>query len=177
MHGSRTIISESTPVAGYVDTGSPGVFPLYACRDTYLFSCPTVILMSDNLFQLYKDAIPEATFNEDIGLLEISSDKHMQPLHFRFGDHDFTLDVDEQLVPEEMNKVYGGDAGTRYILVGPIGVTGDGLDFVLGIPFLAKYYTVSSGSCFEKDILNGHPWQVYDADNQQIGFAQAYVLA
>ena len=177
MHGSRTIISESTPVAGYVDTGSPGVFPLYACRDTYSFSCPTVILMSDNLFQLYKDAIPEATFNEDIVLLEISSDKHMQPLHFRFGDHDFTLDVDEQLVPEEMNTVYGGDAGTRYILVSPIGVMGDGLDFVLGIPFLAKYYTVSSGSCFEKDILNGHPWQVYDADNQQIGFAQAYVLA
>ena len=80
-----------------------------------------------------------------------------------------------------MNTELGGDVGKHYGIIGPIGhFAGDvnDVDFVLGIPFMRKYYTVSSGSCFEKSMLNGHPWQVYDADKRRIGFApsQAYVL-
>ena len=125
------------------------------------------------------DAIPGAKFDTKIGLIEIPtySAERMQPIHFKFGDHTFTLDGNSQLLPQSRNKNWGGDAGKHYGFVRPIGhAAGHGIDFVLGRPFLEKYYTVSSGSCFEKSILNGHPWQVYDAERKQIGFAPAYVL-
>ena len=184
-YGSRTIIS--TRIAGILDTGDPSVFALYACRDTYLFSSWTGILIPDDLFRIFLNAIPGAKFDTKIGLIEIppsrssSHDEQMQPLHFKFGDHTFTLDVQSQLLPRSMNTECGGDVEKQYGIIGPIGhVAGDAndVDFVLGIPFMQKYYTVSSGSCFEKSMLNGHPWQVYDANKRRIGFApsQAYVL-
>ena len=103
----------------------------------------------------------------------------MQPLHFTIGNREFTLDVDSQLLPQEMYTGWDADAEKCYSVIRSIGqIRGHGprLDFILGIPFMQKYYTVSSGSCFEKSILNGHPWQVHDADRQRIGFAQAYVF-
>ena len=138
-----------------------------------------MILIPDNFFQLYMDEIPGAVLNKKAGLMKIprSSVAQMQPLHFRFGDHDFTLDVDSQLVPQEIITASGGNTRNYYGTVRPMGrVTKHGFDFILGRPFMEKYYTVSSGSCFEKDILNGHPWQVFDADRQRIGFAPVYVL-
>ena len=181
-YGSRTIIN--TPIAGIVTPGSRSVFALYACRDTYLFSCPTEILIPNDVFKVYIDAIPGAKRDDTrkgaTGLTEIpyTSINDMQPLHFTFGDREFTLDVDAQLLPERMNP--DAHAGRYYSVVCPIDsehVAGRGVvDFVLGAPFIQKYYTVSSGSCFEKSMLNGHPWQVYDAERQQIGFAEAYVL-
>ncbi|KAN0079881.1 Aspartic peptidase domain containing protein [Tylopilus felleus] len=137
-YGSHTIIE--TLIAGIVDTGSP------------------VIRIPNDVFDVYRKAIPEAEFDRVISPTEIppSSVEHMQPLHFRFGDHDFTLDVDAQLLPQRMNRFWGGNAGKRYSFVCPIGhITGHGLDFILGIPFMEKYYTV------------------HDADEQRIGFARA----
>ena len=152
MYGDNTQIisteSTQTPIAGIVDTGVQSVFPLYACRDTYLFSCPTAILIPDDFFELYRKAIPGAVLDKATKLIEIphSSIQHMQPLHFTFGDHKFTLNGNEQLVPQGMNIVWGGDAEKHYGFVGPIGSTGrHGLDFILGVPFMVKYYTVSSG--------------------------------
>ena len=181
-YGSDTITP--TPIAGpgVVDLGSPSVFALYACRDTYLFSCRTAILIPDDLLRVYMDTIPGAKFDTKTELIEIppSSIRHIQPLHFTFGNREFTLDVNSQLLPQEMYTTWEADAGKCYSVVSSIGrVIGleSGLDFVFGIPFMEKYYTVSSsGSCFEKSILNGHPWQVHDAGRQRIGFAQAYVF-
>ncbi|KAN0074450.1 Aspartic peptidase domain containing protein [Tylopilus felleus] len=107
-------------------------------------------------------AIPGAKFDTMVTMLtEIppSSIQHMQPLHLRSGDHEFTLDVDSQLLPQSMNTAWSRDAGKCYSFVVPIGhFSGQGLDFVLGIPFLEKYYTV------------------YNGDKQQIGFTPVYVL-
>ncbi|KAN0087814.1 Aspartic peptidase domain containing protein [Tylopilus felleus] len=159
MYGSRTIIS--TLVAGIVDTGDP------------------MIVLADDFFQLYMNELKilGATLDSEVtGLIEIppSSVQHMQSLHFKFGEHKFTLDVDSQLLPQRMNTEWLGDPEKRYGLVFPMGHnSGHGFDFILGRPFLEKYYTVSSGSCFEKSMLNGRPWQAYDAERQQIGFAPA----
>ena len=178
MYGSHPIIR--TPIVGIVDTGVSGVFPLYTDRDTYLFSCLTVILIPDDSFNVYKDQIPGAKFDKEIiNLIEIphSSIEDMKPLHFTFNGHDFTLSANEQLIPQKMNKVWGGDPEKHYGFVGPMGkFYVQGLNFIIGEPFMVKYYTVSSGSSFEKDILNGHLWQVHDAGRKQIGFAEAYVL-
>ena len=127
------------------------------------------------------NTIPGAKYDMKTGLIEIppSSIQRMQPLHFTIGNREFTLDVDSQLLPQEMYTAWGVDAGKCYSRVGFIGHGvgfGHGVDFVFGIPFMEKFYTVSSGSCFEKSILNGHPWQVHDADRQRIGFARVYVL-
>ncbi|KAN0079925.1 Aspartic peptidase domain containing protein [Tylopilus felleus] len=140
-YGSNTIIK--TPIAGFVDTGS------------------RTILIPDDFFQVYVDAIPEAKFDTNVGLIEIppSYAQRMEPLHFKFGDHTFTLDGNSQLLPQSRNKIWDGDAGKHYSSIRPIGhVAGHGIDFVLGRPFLEKYYTV------------------YDAERKQIGFAPAYVL-
>ncbi|KAN0080186.1 Aspartic peptidase domain containing protein [Tylopilus felleus] len=141
MYGSRTIIQ--TTIAGILDTGDP------------------MILIPDNFFQLYMDEIPGAVLNKKAGLMKIprSSVAQMQPLHFRFGDHDFTLDVDSQLVPQEIITASGGNTRNYYGTVRPMGrVTKHGFDFILGRPFMEKYYTV------------------FDADRQRIGFAPVYVL-
>ncbi|KAN0080233.1 Aspartic peptidase domain containing protein [Tylopilus felleus] len=140
-YDSHTIIE--TPIAGFVDSGAP------------------TILIPNNFFQVYVDAIPGAKFDTKIGLIEIPtySAERMQPIHFKFGDHTFTLDGNSQLLPQSRNKNWGGDAGKHYGFVRPIGhAAGHGIDFVLGRPFLEKYYTV------------------YDAERKQIGFAPAYVL-
>ncbi|KAN0074477.1 Aspartic peptidase domain containing protein [Tylopilus felleus] len=145
-YGSDTFIPQ-IPVAGIVDTASP------------------VIFVPNNFFEEYRKAIPDAVFDTDTMLIEIpaSSIQYMQTLHLtgKSGDpthptHEFTLDVESQLLPEGMNTAWGGDAGKHYGIIVPIGhFSGQGFDFILGIPFLEKYYTV------------------YDADKQRIGFALA----
>ncbi|KAN0079862.1 Aspartic peptidase domain containing protein [Tylopilus felleus] len=137
-YGSDMIIQ--TPIAGIVDSGNPK------------------ILIPDDVFQVYMNAIPRAELDTKTGLIEIppSSIEHMKPLHFKFGDHTFTLDGNSQLFPQWISRLAGGDTGKRHSVVCPIGhVAGRGSDFVLGIPFMEKYYTV------------------FDAERQQIGFAEA----
>ncbi|KAN0080201.1 Aspartic peptidase domain containing protein [Tylopilus felleus] len=142
-YGSRMIIK--TRIAGILDTGDPK------------------ILIPDDLFQVYVDTIPGAEFIKKTGLIEIppSYVEHMQELHFKFGDHTFTLDGESQLLPQSMNTELGGDVGKHYGIIGPIGhFAGDvnDVDFVLGIPFMRKYYTV------------------YDADKRRIGFAPSQAI-
>ena len=90
------------PITGVVDTGSPSVFALYACRDTDLFSCQTAILIPDDLFHIYMDTITRAKFDKrTTGLIEFpsASIEHMQPFHFTIGNREFTLDINLQLLP------------------------------------------------------------------------------
>ncbi|KAN0080277.1 Aspartic peptidase domain containing protein [Tylopilus felleus] len=141
-YGSNTIIP-TPPIAGIVDTGDPK------------------ILIPDDLFRVYMNAIPRAKFDTKTGLIEIppSSIQHMQPLHFTIGDREFTLDVDSQLVPEEMYTAWDADAEKCYGVVDSIGhVMGHGIDFVLGIPFMEKYYTYLTQTSNTLDSLKRMSW-------------------
>lgn len=130
-------------------------------------------MLADDFFSAYMDAISGATFDEKTGLIEIpnNSTSSMQPLNFFIADRMFTMDRAAQLFPKDQNTAIGGVAGTQYGVVTKLGSnSGEGLDFIIGIKFLERYYAVSSGSSLET--LIDHLWQVFDADGNRVGFAQ-----
>lgn len=55
----------------------------------------------------------------------------------------------------QLNSAIGGNADSVYLIVGDIGSsTGSGLDFINGMTWLERFYSV------------------YDTGNQQVGFAE-----
>ncbi|KAF8432236.1 acid protease [Boletus edulis BED1] len=129
-YGNHTVIPTST--AGIVDSGT------------------TLVLFADDFFSVYMKAIPGANIDSNTGLLDIppSSISRMQPLNFTLAD---------RLFPADQNTALGGDPGKRYGTVGSFGNnsrSGEGLDFLLGLKFLERYYSA------------------FDADGNRVGFAQ-----
>ncbi|KAG6375312.1 acid protease [Boletus reticuloceps] len=136
-YGNQTVIPTST--AGVVDTGT------------------TQVLLADDFFTVYMNAIPGANKDSNTGLLDIppSSISYMQPLNFTLADRVFSMDVAAQLVPADQNTAWGGVPGKRYGTVGHLSSnSGQGLDFLLGIKFLERYYSA------------------FDAHGKRVGFAQ-----
>ncbi|KAH7917858.1 acid protease [Leucogyrophana mollusca] len=135
-YGETTVIPVST--AGIVDTGT------------------TQVLLADNYFAEYMGAIPGAFLDDNTGLLEIppSSVADMQPLNFTIGGTVFSMDVAAQLIPEDQNTAWGGEAGKQYGVVANLGSnSGEGLDFIMGQKFMENYYAV------------------FDTLNSRVGFA------
>lgn len=135
-YGTHTIIPQST--AGIVDTGT------------------TLVLLADDFFQLYLDAIPGAYTDDNTGLIVIpsSSVAGMQPLNFTIGGHEFSMDTAAQLIPLDQNTAWGGQDGVQYGTVGNLGTdSGEGLDFIIGQKFMEKYYAV------------------FDSHDNRVGFA------
>lgn len=59
-----------------------------------------------------------------------------------------------QIWPRALNSDIGGSAGNIYLIVGDLGTpSGQGLDFINGLTFLERFYSV------------------YDTANQRVGFA------
>ena len=106
-------------------------------------------------------AIPGAVWNWTSLLLEIppASISSMQPVTFVIGDMNFTLDVAAQLVLPSQNTAWGGVPGKQYGVASPLGSSsGIGLDFVIGMLVMERYYTVSSRSWLEKHRLIDLVW-------------------
>ncbi|KAF8125492.1 acid protease [Boletus edulis] len=138
-YGNHTVIPTKT--AGIVDTST------------------TLVLLADNFFSIYKNAIQGASMDPNTGLLEIprSSIKHMRPLNFTLADRVFSLDVAAQLFPADQNTAWGGVPEKRYGTVGPFfgkNSVVEGFDFIFGMKFLERYYSA------------------FDADGKRVGFAQ-----
>ncbi|KIK41818.1 hypothetical protein CY34DRAFT_12798 [Suillus luteus UH-Slu-Lm8-n1] len=134
--GSKTLISRST--AGIVDSGT------------------TLVMLADNFFAKYLNAIPGAYFDTSVGLAVIpsSSVAGMRHLNFTIGGHVFSLDTAAQLIPLDQNTVWGGQTGVQYGTVTSLGTdSGAGLDFIIGQKFMEKYYVI------------------FDADKTRVGFA------
>ncbi|KAF9232454.1 acid protease [Melanogaster broomeanus] len=126
-YGDMTVIPVST--AGIVDTGT------------------TQVLLADDFFAVYMQAIPGAYLDQHTGLIEIPSKSvpYMQPLNFSIGGQIFSMDVAAQLIPTDQNTAWGGVASKQY---------GVGLDFIIGQKFMERFYAV------------------FDTDNNRIGFAE-----
>ncbi|KIK92610.1 hypothetical protein PAXRUDRAFT_146921 [Paxillus rubicundulus Ve08.2h10] len=136
-YGTKTVIPVST--AGIVDSGT------------------TQVLLADDFFTVYMDAIPGAKMDPNTGLLEIpkSSVASMQPLNFTIGCTVFSMDVAAQLIPTDQNTIWGGVESKHYGVLGNLGdPSGEGLDFIIGQKFIERYYTV------------------FDTDRNRVGFAQ-----
>ena len=77
------------------------------------------------------------------------------PLLTFFGSQNtYTLTPNAQIWPRHINYEIGGSAGLIYLVVKDIGGnSGSGFDFILGLPFLQRFYSV------------------YDTTNSRVGFA------
>ncbi|KAG1891615.1 acid protease [Suillus fuscotomentosus] len=133
-YGDTPILDET---AGIVDTGT------------------TLILIATDAFNKYQSATG-ATFNEEVGLLQISSDQYDQlsPLYFAIGGVTYELTPNAQIWPRSLNTAVGGDANSIYLVIADNGSpSGSGLDFTNGYCFLQRFYSV------------------YDTTNSRVGFA------
>ncbi|KAK9759997.1 hypothetical protein K7432_016424 [Basidiobolus ranarum] len=78
----------------------------------------------------------------------------LQSLFITIGGTTLELTANACIIPRSMNTQIGGKAGDIYLAFGDQGAkSGQGLDFILGLAFLERFYTV------------------YDTANKRIGFA------
>jgi cathepsin E len=130
-----TTIQPST--VGIVDTGT------------------TLILISTDAFAAYA-TLTGGVIDEVTGLLILTRAQFakLPSLFFTIGQKAFELTPNAQIWPRALNTFIGGERDTIYLIVNSIGTpTGTGLDFVNGMSFLERFYSV------------------YDTTNQRIGFA------
>ncbi|KAG2098285.1 acid protease [Suillus discolor] len=136
-YGAHSVIPQST--AGIVDSGT------------------TKVYLADDFFSRYVQAIPGAYYDVNktgLVVIPISSVGGMQPLNFTINARAFSLDTAAQLIPLDEYAIFGLETGVRYSIIKTLGRnSGRGLDFVLGMKFMEKFYVV------------------FDADNSRVGFA------
>ncbi|KAG1898130.1 acid protease [Suillus fuscotomentosus] len=133
-YGSTPILDET---AGIVDTGT------------------TLILIASDAFDKYQ-AATGATFDETVGLLQISSDQYtkLSSLYFTIGGVTYELTPNAQIWPRSLNNAVGGTTDGIYLVVSSTGSpSGSGLDFTNGYCFLERFYSV------------------FDTTNSRVGFA------
>ncbi|KAJ7201369.1 family A1 protease [Mycena pura] len=140
-YGGATILSTT---AGIVDTGT------------------TLIYLATNAFNAYQAAtggVPDPT----TGLLSITPEQlaDLEDFNFDIAGTTFALTPNAQIWPRSLNSEIGGTADSIYLIVADIGSSsGSGLDFINGMTFLERFYSV------------------YDTTNRQVGFATtAYTTA
>lgn len=137
-YGSTTILSNT---AGIVDTGT------------------TLIHLASNAFLTYQAATGarlDLPAPAGTGLLYLTADQYnqLQNLDFHIGGDTYTLVPNAQIWPRALNAVIGGTSDRVYLIVTNLDTpSGVGLDFVNGMCFLERYYSV------------------YDSDQNRIGLA------
>ncbi|KAL5501258.1 hypothetical protein ACEPAH_9645 [Sanghuangporus vaninii] len=123
--------------AGIVDTGT------------------TLLLIATDAFDTYT-SLTGATIDNNVGLLSISSEgfSNLQSLFFNVGGTSFEFTPNAQLWPRALNTAIGGSTNDIFLIVADLGSnSGEGFDFVNGMVFLERFYSV------------------FDSANSQVGFA------
>ena len=99
-------------------------------------------------FYRYKQAtggVPD----EMTGLLKIdlSQYRHLEPLAFTSEGRTFWCTANAQIWPRSLNTIIGGFSDGIYLIVADLNSpSGKGLDFVLGLTFLERFYAVYDSS-------------------------------
>ncbi|CCL98705.1 uncharacterized protein FIBRA_00709 [Fibroporia radiculosa] len=105
----------------------------------------------DAWYETYIKAIPGSFFDANVtGLTAIpeSSVKHMHMIAIFVEGQPLLWDVEAQLAPKSLATELGGESGFRYSYIVPIGTAFlPGIDFILGMSFIERFYTVSP--CFD----------------------------
>ncbi|KZT64992.1 family A1 protease [Daedalea quercina L-15889] len=133
-YGNTEILSSTS---GIIDTGT------------------TLLLMATDAFSAYKD-MTGGIMDNSTGLLKVSQEQYgaLESLYFNIGGTKYELTPDAQLWPRSLNEYIGGEAGEYYLVASDNGaVSGSGLDFINGMTWLERFYTV------------------YDVGNSRVGFA------
>ncbi|KAJ7201370.1 family A1 protease [Mycena pura] len=115
----------------------------------------TLIYLATNAFNAYQNATGGAP-DSTTGLLSITPKQFadLKDLNFVIAGKTFALTPNAQIWPRSLNTAIGGTAGKIYLIVADIGsVSGLGLDFINGMTFLERFYSV------------------YDTANKRVGIA------
>ncbi|CAL1694550.1 unnamed protein product [Somion occarium] len=121
---SEYILSSST---GIVDTGT------------------TLTLLASDGFERYQIATGAVLDDDATGLLRLTPAQfaNLQSLFFTVNGATFELTANAQAWPRSLNTAIGGDSDSIYLIVGDLGTnSGEGLDFVNGLTFLERFYSV-----------------------------------
>ena len=96
-----------------------------------------------------------ATFDKHTSLYTISTAqyKNLKSLFFETGGTSFELTRNAQIIPRILNTANGGSTNRIYLAIGDLGNI-PGLDFICGMAFLQRFYSV------------------FDTTNQLIGLAE-----
>ncbi|KAG2354706.1 aspartic peptidase domain-containing protein [Suillus spraguei] len=115
------------------------------------------ISLAPDAYGRYK-AATGATFDQPTGLLRITTDQYndLRELKFHINNHIFGLIPDAQIWPPFLNQeLHGGENDGIYLIIDSLDTeTSAGCGFILGYPFMQRFYTV------------------LDGDNRRVGFAQ-----
>jgi hypothetical protein len=133
-YGSETILALT---AGIVDTGS------------------TFILIASDAYQRYQ-AATGAVVDPDTGFLKITPAQYkaLKTLDFNINGQTFQLTPNAQILPRALNSALGASANSIFLIVANLGSpSGSGFDFVNGLSFLERFYSV------------------YDTANKRVGLA------
>ncbi|KAF8930621.1 hypothetical protein BGZ52_000891 [Haplosporangium bisporale] len=132
--GETTILSTN---AGIVDSGT------------------TLLLLATDAFNAFQKATGGVK-DSATGLLSITSEQlgSMKSLFVTISGVEYELTPNALIWPRSLNSAIGGSAGSIYLIVSDNGSnSGSGLDFILGLKFMERFYTV------------------FDTGNQRVGFA------
>lgn len=94
-------------------------------------------------YQSYVNATG-ATFNETMGSLYITQAQYqtLQSLFFVVGNSTFELIPNAQIWPRSLNSIIGGQEELVYLVIKDIGEQDPGVDFIAGMSFLERFYSV-----------------------------------
>lgn len=153
--------------AGIVDAGTTRMFAsplLHALSlDLTQISSSLDVLLANNFFAVYLDAIPGAKLDSHTG-------KSKSPLP---PSRPCSVSTSRSLTGSANSNRPEHSMGWRcwYSVVANLGSnSGEWLNFILGQKWY--YYVVSSGWASEKRELIDHSWQVFDRDANRVGFSQ-----
>ncbi|KAJ6586039.1 aspartic peptidase domain-containing protein [Mycena capillaripes] len=120
LYGNTAI---SGVMAGIVDTGS------------------ALLYLEQNAYSRYV-ALTKATLDSEItGLLTVPSINNLQNLVLLLNGNPFSLTPNAQIWPRALNAAIGGKPNQIYLVVSTLGPS-EGINFILGMPFLQRYYTI-----------------------------------
>ncbi|KAL4253204.1 peptidase A1 family protein [Abortiporus biennis] len=115
----------------------------------------TLLLLASDAIANYT-AATGAVLDSDVGLLKITPAQfsNLQSLFFTIGDEQYEFTPNAQIWPRSLNSAIGGTSDAIYLIIADIGYSsGNGLDFINGMTFLERFYTV------------------YDSENEVFGIA------
>ncbi|KAJ7886055.1 acid protease [Mycena leptocephala] len=120
LYGNTAI---SGVMAGIVDTGS------------------ALLYLEQNAYSRYV-ALTKATLDSEVtGLLTVPSINNLQNLVLLLNGGPFPLTPNAQIWPRALNVAIGGKPNQIYLVISTLGPS-EGINFILGMPFLQRYYTI-----------------------------------
>ncbi|KAI0656632.1 acid protease [Cubamyces menziesii] len=121
-------------------TGNPGIFD----SGTTLILLATGKMTPKDALDAYV-AATGAVFDEATGFYRITPAQYanLQSMFFTINGGVFEFTANAQIWPRSLNSLIGGSSSFVYLIIGDIGTpSGSGLDFINGMMFMERFYTV-----------------------------------